>query len=410
MNCFLEFMSETTQYNLRIIAQSMCDQHDKVLSRYKELFIAQFKRVIREECQCLDCNKKESCAKVKTLARGIKDNEINDFFSEIEKSYSYWIDANVRESVTCLEKLLDKAEVFRCEHTYRAQEVYFKGRISQQVLTQWDMFHIPFNRRYLIKNQRYSLTGQPLIYLGTSVLDIAEELEEPKMDELKVSNFVLPKGIRLFDLRNDIDDIIGDIQAKKMLDDEDGKEFTKGNIYKIILSSLCSFQKKDELKGFTFCEEYVIPQIVSQIIKSKQYGGVVYFSTKKFKGVKNSDQNGKVLGDAYKINIAIFTKFTKEHVYDRTLYNNLTPTVPISFNKIDDISIDMLKQVTEEIGKKQNQETITKAELMISSYERNFGNLQINEKGYSETDYGKMHLYQLYIKLNEILSMEVIVS
>ena len=38
------------------------------------------------------------------------------------------------------------------------------------------MFHIPFTKRNLIKNQRYSLIGRPMLYLGFTPKYIFKEL------------------------------------------------------------------------------------------------------------------------------------------------------------------------------------------------------------------------------------------
>ena len=74
------------------------------------------------------------------------------------------------------------------------------------------MFHVPFNKRYNLKNERFSLTGQPLLYLGDSIADVAEELgvdidDEKTMEKLRVSSFELRESKdkkdkkRIFDLR-----------------------------------------------------------------------------------------------------------------------------------------------------------------------------------------------------------------
>ena len=32
-----------------------------------------------------------------------------------------------------------------------------------------DLFHIPYSERYLVKNERFSISGQPCLYLATSL-------------------------------------------------------------------------------------------------------------------------------------------------------------------------------------------------------------------------------------------------
>ena len=48
--------------------------------------------------------------------------------------------------------------------------ILYRGRISEKPLTDVKSFyHIPFNQRYLIGNQRYSLSGIPCLYLASSM-------------------------------------------------------------------------------------------------------------------------------------------------------------------------------------------------------------------------------------------------
>lgn len=96
-------------------------------------------------------------------------------------------------------------------------DLYLKGRATSDVLTSWDMFRIPFNKRYLINNQRYSLTGQPLMYIGSSIIDVMEELDVEKIEELKISAVQIPEEIKLYDLRNNIYEELNKVQTQMML-------------------------------------------------------------------------------------------------------------------------------------------------------------------------------------------------
>ena len=49
------------------------------------------------------------------------------------------------------------------------------------------------------------------------------------------------------------------------------RTYTSSDFFKMILASVCSFQKKSELKGYSFCEEYIIPQILALILKNNNY-------------------------------------------------------------------------------------------------------------------------------------------
>lgn len=49
------------------------------------------------------------------------------------------------------------------------------------------MFHIPFNKRTIVKTQRYSIPGYPCLYLGKSAYVCWEEMLRPNLDKCYVS-------------------------------------------------------------------------------------------------------------------------------------------------------------------------------------------------------------------------------
>ena len=50
-----------------------------------------------------------------------------------------------------------------------------------------EMMHIPYHKRHLISNQRFSLSGYPCLYLGTSIYGCWEELERPDIDRFNIT-------------------------------------------------------------------------------------------------------------------------------------------------------------------------------------------------------------------------------
>ena len=169
-------------------------------------------------------------------------------------------------------------------------------------------------------------------------------------------------------------------------------------MYRVILASVCSFQKRQELKNYSFCEEYVLPQILAQIVKNNRYEGIIYYLTKRFDNLKL-----KTKDLSYKENIALFTMTNADHVYDRDLYNRLKISVPIDKSKIEKITSKDIEEVKKEIGKMKNQGKISQAETMISSFKRIYGELEIDGTKYCDTDAGQLHMYHLFATLNQIL-------
>ena len=101
--------------------------------------------------------------------------------------------------------------------------------------------------------------------------------------------------------------------------------------------------KKECIKGYSFCEEYIITADLALILKNKSYDGISYNST------KNYGKDTESSGDDYKDNIAIITKLDSEHIYDRQLYDKIQLTVPIDISKIDIITKEDVEELLKEI-------------------------------------------------------------
>lgn len=56
---------------------------------------------------------------------------------------------------------------------------FFKARIGNANFSKKDMLHIPFNKRELIKTQRFSISGVPCLYLGTTSYVCWLEMNKP---------------------------------------------------------------------------------------------------------------------------------------------------------------------------------------------------------------------------------------
>lgn len=98
-----------------------------------------------------------------------------------------------------------------------------------------------------------------MLYIGSSVIDIAKEIDVKDINNLKVSVVrLLQNDFKIYDLKSSILDIYTEISYSDMTGDV-GKVYTSSDFFKMMLSSVCSFQKKSALKGYSFCEEYIIP-------------------------------------------------------------------------------------------------------------------------------------------------------
>lgn len=429
--CIIKFLSEDTQRRLRRVAQTQGDSFEYTLEAYKKLFITNYKFCMsnRFDCEsCKECQYNISCLQVVDELKKIEVDEIENFFLGLENAYKCWINSDLAKGISGLESLMKDKNLFEFKLDGVENDIYFKGRCDKDILTTWDMFHIPFNKRYLIKNQRYSITGQPLIYLGLSILDVVEELEveNEKIGILKTSSYRLPNNLKIYDSINNIYDFIIDTNLNNMFEETMNllQKTSRGYIevlFRNIVSSVCSFEKRKEHKSFHFCEEYVIPQMLAQVLKKNKFDGIRYCSTKKFNNVnfKLNEEEKKLKGlykddlscsknILYKENMALFTniKYEESNVYDKELYNKITITRPIDLERLENISINDLEYLIEEVeflNNNNNKKLFNEANLLFQKFKREFDSMYIDEVKYLDMEIGKIHLNHINIIMSSIL-------
>ncbi len=152
---------------------------------------------------------------------------------------------------------------------------WFRARRGIDVnFTKEDMWHIPFNKRSLITNQRYSINGIPCLYLGSSIFSCWEELDRPSFNEFWVNRFmpkyeyykyILNLSINPFELCN---------YDKYFTDDNYIKDFFE----MWIVQSACSIHVQEKVRNFK--EEYIYPQLIMQNLYKAGIDGIMYFSVK----------------------------------------------------------------------------------------------------------------------------------
>lgn len=209
-------------------------------------------------------------------------------------------------------------------------------------------YHIPFNLRQHIKNQRFSVSGIPIWYGGASLLTSYYEMRKSEMLEfadLAISAWgynplcvremvddkhIVPKT-KIFDITNELYDIVNTVFYEFLSEtDPDRKRNVFRNYHvffrrpiqialkKFVLRNLCTF--KSTKQNAAFHEEYVIPQILTEAVRLHKYDGILFPSTQ-FYG-KNVQFNGKAHMNLYRSNLALFTEYSSREIYDKRLIGN----------------------------------------------------------------------------------------
>ena len=216
-------------------------------------------------------------------------------FAEIIQCYEDYISKSNKIALDSLWDFLENNSLLgSSESPIQYSRLLFRARKHdhgfepRQILS---YFHIPFNVRYRIANQRFSISGQPMLYLSNSVVGLEKELQTQVAD-LSIAAF-LPKyeiyyNKRIYEIRNTMFDVIvrslPGILSTSSISYFD--EFVSPNyktivkdIQKCILSQILTFPVE---RRCSFVEEYALPQMLTSALLNHQYDGIVYPSTRDY--------------------------------------------------------------------------------------------------------------------------------
>lgn len=340
--CLICFLEDAYQYKLRKSAQLKTDRFEHSLIEYKLLFIEHF--LMNKNSIC-DNHKTDNNNKIRAAVNTIDIKEIDSFFDRLHHCYLSWINSKPVDAINDIEKLFENYKFLNDEELL-PNITFFRGRRSKDFISHWDMFHIPFNKRYLIGNQRYSLVGQPLLYLCTSPYCVTKELNTN--DNVKISSFTLKRNLtneyKLYDNTNLFMNYIDVKYPKEIIKQTDNlikSKLSDKNIdyytlfFRLILSSCCSFEINNKQENSYFIEEYILPQLLAQFLKQSNRSGIIYTSTKAF--VDNKVQFHYNSFVKFYSNYCLFTEYDQDesydptYVYDRKLYNDFNISSPLDW-------------------------------------------------------------------------------
>ncbi|MFA5518537.1 MAG: hypothetical protein WDA74_04715 [Spirochaetota bacterium] len=269
--------------------------------------------------------------------------------------------------------------------------------------------------RYYIGNQRFSISGQPMLYFGKSVLGIVKELGKSYQD-LVLAAF-LPKYYiyshkRIFELKNTIFDVL--VKVLPGLFADGGKldyfdtrlspniDTIQNDLQRSILAEVLTFPVENK---YTFVEEYVLPQILTSILMNNNYNGIIFPSTKDYSNLSNSH-----LFSDFDLNTALFVSCDKSSNYDQNLKNTFFELTTDGSEKFNLKPVDILSQMetvfTKNRASSQNNNgfilPLVKTKLHIKYLEKS----TLDGIPYFETNEGKLEL-EFYLKLVFLMDKHV---
>lgn len=221
-------------------------------------------------------------------------------FSELLKSVNYsinklliiydaYMQGNIGKAIRVAKQYFFNIESVFTE-ALEPNEKLYRARVVEQFsdkLNSFEMFHLPFEKRSFISNNRFSISGYPCLYLGQSILACWEEMHKPNLDIMYVSSCSILNNQRknMIDLRwKNYSDNYWNI------DDTDFDSPVRFKVWTFIhrmpLKIACSIPVFNQNSPFK--EEYVIPQVLLlSCFGDKKVDGIAYTSTRRDDQISN---------------------------------------------------------------------------------------------------------------------------
>lgn len=213
-----------------------------------------------------------------------------------------------------------------------------------------DMVHLPKSLRAQSGNYRFSIPGNPSLYLANSSYGCWIETGYPAEIDFNVSPVLLDGSQKVFNLA---------VSVRQLFYLNDFESSRVRTWLKLMMLNIATSYRIEE-SGRTFKSEYIISQAVMMACKKLKYDGVAYFSK-------------RVTDEVFAhcaINLALFVNYKKE-------YSNL-----VRHMKVDDsFNFSVYKNLNASVTHSMYQLRSVANGLItnIGSYDRQYG--------YRETDF-----------------------
>jgi hypothetical protein len=358
------FLSDQFQHDLKQQAETGATRFETVMTNYKKIFWTEFSS-LNHVSTCNELN-----PKIQHLGSTEKNNlqtwldcfqqtiassstTLQTFFDELIDIYNTYISGNLTLASTKFNQLLTTHNLYNSTEDFeKYYPLTFRGRYSNgssSAVTADYFYHIPFDKLHFIKNYRFSLTGQPFIYLGASIptvlLELRSDLTDYSKIELSAWGIKPNERLKMYDISNALYDLIN-LNTIPIFQSGSGITCQHTHITpnittfvtdfkKFIISQFCTFKKKD-FDGQIFIEQYVLPQLLTEQIRNYQpikYDGFIFPSTQYLDRASTVDN--EVYYGLFKNNIALFTHYSLVDNYD----NNL-------ISKFEIVTIDKLESLS----------------------------------------------------------------
>lgn len=259
----------------QILEDKFLDFKEKVIRSISILLNNYLDRDIRERMSIIRDNMLLLLSSPEVNKIIYSENYLKNFKYDCDRLINivkFYLKGDLSRAYTSFTLWFNKKDFFNHGKKSYQQNFFYRCRYKDsnvRKFTKDEMSHIPFELRNKVQNERYSIDGLPALYMGSSTYICWEELNRKPLSDLYFVCIHPIKEIHLFDMRI--------YQENKCINKFDFS--WRQRLPLLLYCAMASPQREG------FKEEYIIPQILMQILMSKKYkdgniDGVIYNSLK----------------------------------------------------------------------------------------------------------------------------------
>lgn len=260
------------------------------LQEYLNCYIAHVQKIPNLDEECLERTRKNVGLLIKSLSlyNNAQISEAKGCIKEILKNYcdnpyiintidkNYAFRGMAPIDIQSKKFNYDKvyADVYKKMNEFRLS--FFKGRVEVEQIERKNMLHIPFNKRNLITTQRFSISGVPCLYVATTSFGCWLETGMPELEVFQAASYELPKDLKVLNLCISQHTINGSAGGGYIEEHEEKNVHSLIEIFPLVCAT--SFRILDMNRSFK--SEYIISQLLMQVVNELDVDGVAYLSKK----------------------------------------------------------------------------------------------------------------------------------
>lgn len=187
------------------------------------------------------------------------------------------MEAGVRDILPYFDHIVSKP--IKTEYL---KNLYRIRKAEEKPFGKIEMFHIPFHLRHHVATQRYSIPGFPSLYLSNSIYTAWKELLCPDFDEIIAVRIQPTEEVKVLDFGTPPQYLADTIDAYNKTGSKTSVlgEWLSARIITWPILAACSIKVLNRKAAFK--PEYIIPQILLQLVRNNVFGeevsGLRYFS------------------------------------------------------------------------------------------------------------------------------------